>query len=108
MQFRVLVEASPKEGIADPQGTTIEEHLPVLGWSNVSQVRVGKAIRLTVEADSEDAARRQVDDMCRRFLANPVLEDWRGAVGGEKRGAGGGWTRPKHCLAFVASARGPP
>ena len=62
-------------------GTTIEEHLPVLGWPNVSSVRVGKAIRLTVEAESEDAARRQVDDMCRRFLANPVLEDWRVSVG---------------------------
>ena len=76
MLFRVVVEASPKEGIADPQGVTIEEHLPALGWSNVSGVRVGKAIWLTVEAESEDAARAQVDEMCRRFLANPVLEDW--------------------------------
>jgi len=80
MQFRVLVEASPKEGIADPQGTTIKEHLPVLGWSNVGDVRVGKAIRLTLEAVDADEARRQVDDMCRRFLANPVLEDWKVTV----------------------------
>lgn len=77
MQFRVLVEASPKEGMADPQGSTIEEHLPALGWLNVSGVRVGKAIRLTVEATSEEEALRQVDDMCRRFLANPVLEEWK-------------------------------
>ena len=76
MLFRVLVEASPKEGIADPQGVTIEEHLPALGWSNVTGVRVGKAIRLTIEAESEEAAATQADDMCRRFLANPVLEDW--------------------------------
>jgi phosphoribosylformylglycinamidine synthase len=74
--FQVLVEASPKEGIADPQGVTIEEHLPVLGWTNVSGVRVGKAIRLTIEADSKDAAAVQVDEMCRQFLANPVLEEW--------------------------------
>src|SRR2546427_6186319 len=80
MRFRVLVEASPKQGIADPQGTTIQEHLPVLGWSNVDNVRVGKAIRLTLEAVDEDDARRQVDEMCRRFLANPVLEDWRGGL----------------------------
>ena len=76
----MLVEASPKDGIADPQGTTIEEHLPVLGWTNVSDVRVGKAIRLTVDAESPEAAASQADDMCRRFLANPVLEDWRVTV----------------------------
>ncbi len=80
MRFEVLVEASPKEGIADPQGTTIEEHLPALGWTNVSGVRVGKAIRLSVDAESRDAALAQVDEMCRRFLANPVLEDWRVTV----------------------------
>ena len=87
MHFNVLVEASPKEGIADPQGTTIEEHLPALGWSNVEGVRVGKAIRFTVDAADADAARRQADDMARKFLANPVLEDWRvtveGALGGD-------------------------
>jgi phosphoribosylformylglycinamidine synthase len=81
VEFRVLVEAAPREGIADPQGTTIEEHLPALGWGNVKDVKVGKAIRLTVEADSEQAALQQVDDMCRRFLANPVLEDWKVSLG---------------------------
>ena len=80
MTFSVLVEASPREGIADPEGATIEEHLPALGWSNVSNVRVGKAIRLTIEAESREEAAAQVDVMCRRFLANPVLEDWKVTV----------------------------
>ncbi len=80
MLFRVLIEASPKEGIADPQGTTIEEHLPAMGWPNVRGVRVGKAIRLVVEADDAETVAAQVDDMCRRFLANPVLENWRVTV----------------------------
>ena len=78
--YRVLIEASPKAGIADPQGATIEEHLPAMGWPNVNDVRVGKAIRLTVEGESEEAVAAQVDEMCRRFLANPVLEDWRVTV----------------------------
>jgi phosphoribosylformylglycinamidine synthase subunit PurS len=76
VRFRVLVEAMPKEGIADPQGVTIEEHLPALGWSNVREVRVGKAIHLTIEAESLESARAQADEMSRRFLANPVLESW--------------------------------
>lgn len=71
----VLVEVKPREGIADPQGATIERSLGALGVSGVSDVRVGKAIRLTVQAEDEDAARTQVEDLCRRFLTNPVIED---------------------------------
>jgi phosphoribosylformylglycinamidine synthase len=65
----------PREGIADPEGATIERSLGALGVDGVSGVRVGKAIRLTVEAEDEEAARARVDDLCRRFLTNPVIED---------------------------------
>ena len=73
--FAVLVEVRLRPGIADPQGATIERSLPHLGFDGVRDVRVGKAIRFTVEADDEDAARSEVEDMCKRFLANPVIED---------------------------------
>jgi len=73
--FEVLVTLKP--GLADPQGTAVEGALPALGWTNVSGVRVGKHIRLDVEADDEEAARRQVDEMAARILANPVIEDAR-------------------------------
>lgn len=73
--FEVLVEVTLRPGIADPQGATIERSLPMLGVSGVTGVRVGKAIRLTVEADDEAGARRLVRDLCERFLTNPVIED---------------------------------
>jgi phosphoribosylformylglycinamidine synthase len=73
--FDVLVEVSLRPGIADPQGSTIERALPTLGFDNVSGVRVGKAIRLRIEADDEAAARGQVEELCKRFLTNPVIED---------------------------------
>jgi phosphoribosylformylglycinamidine synthase len=73
--FSALVEVRLREGIADPQGATIERSLPTLGFETISGVTVGKAIRFSVEADDEAAARRQVDDLCRRFLTNPVIED---------------------------------
>jgi len=73
--FEVLVTLKP--GLADPQGTAVEGALPALGWTNVSGVRVGKHIRLDVEADDEATARRQVDEMAARILANPVIEDAR-------------------------------
>jgi len=73
--FEVLVEVTLRSGIADPQGATIERSLPLLGVSSVSGVRVGKAIRLSVEATDEVEAIRLVDDLCARFLTNPVIED---------------------------------
>ena len=75
MRFPVLVEVRLRPGIADPQGATIQRALPALGFDGVEQVRVGKAIRFTVEASDEAAARRQVDELCERLLANPVIED---------------------------------
>jgi len=77
MKRRFEVVVSLKDGLLDPQGTTIEGALPTLGWSNVSGVRVGKRIELVVDAEDEASARRQVEDMAARFLSNPVIEDFR-------------------------------
>lgn len=76
MKFSAYVDVMLKEGIADPQGRTIERALPALGFTGVEGVRVGKRIALSVEADSEDEARARVDQMCRALLANPVIEDY--------------------------------
>jgi phosphoribosylformylglycinamidine synthase subunit PurS len=75
MQFDVLVEVSPRQGVADPQGQTIERSLPALGYDGVAGVRVGKAIRFRLDAADEAAARTEVEDMVARFLTNPVIED---------------------------------
>ena len=75
MLFSVQVEVSLREGVADPQGATIERSLPHLGFDGVSGVRVGKSIRFTVEAADAESARAEVDDLCTRFLTNPVIED---------------------------------
>ncbi|MGZ8571399.1 MAG: phosphoribosylformylglycinamidine synthase subunit PurS [Actinomycetota bacterium] len=73
--FEVLV--SLKQGLADPAGTAVEASLPALGWTNVSHVKVGKHIELDVDAASEAEALAQVEDMARRLLSNPVIEDFR-------------------------------
>jgi phosphoribosylformylglycinamidine synthase PurS subunit len=74
-RFSVLVEVQLRPGIADPQGSTIERALPALGFEGVHDVRVGKSMRFSVEAADEAAARALVEDMCERFLTNPVIED---------------------------------
>lgn len=75
MTFDVVVEVRLRPGIADPQGATIERALPALGFEGVSGVGVGKSIRFTVESADEPSARALVEDLCHRFLTNPVIED---------------------------------
>ena len=76
-KFNVVVEVSLRDGIADPEGLTIERALPALGFNSVGGVRVGKSLRFDLEASNESEARQQVEAMCERFLANPVIEDAR-------------------------------
>ena len=70
----IVVEVMPKAELLDPQGKAVEGSLPALGWSNVSNVRIGKHIELDVEADSQSDAVAQVDEMAERLLSNPVIE----------------------------------
>ncbi len=75
MRFDVQVETSPRAGIADPEGATIERSLPALGFEGIEGVRVGKSFRFSVEASDDAAAQALVEDVCSRFLTNPVIED---------------------------------
>jgi len=70
-----LAVAACSPGVADPQGATIERALPMLGFEAVREVTVGKAIRFDLDAADESAARKEVDDLCAKFLTNPVIED---------------------------------
>jgi phosphoribosylformylglycinamidine synthase subunit PurS len=72
--FEVLVSLKP--GLLDPQGKAVEGSLPAMGFDHVTGVRVGKHIKLTVEADDEAAATAQVEAMATRVLSNPVIEDF--------------------------------
>jgi phosphoribosylformylglycinamidine synthase subunit PurS len=74
--YEARIEVGHRPGILDPQGGVIERALPALGYANVSDVRVGKSIRLVVTAADPGSARAQVEEMCRRLLANPVIENF--------------------------------
>jgi len=74
VRYAVRIDVTHLPGVLDPAGATVERALPALGYDNVSGVSIAKTIRLALDADSEDAARAQVDEMCRQLLANPVIE----------------------------------
>jgi len=60
----------PKEGILDPQGEAVERALPALGFDGVANVHVGRMVELEVEDE------RQIEPMCEKLLANPLVEDY--------------------------------
>jgi phosphoribosylformylglycinamidine synthase len=72
---RVIV--MPKRVVNDPQGVTVKHGLNSLGFGEVSEVRVGKHIEVTLASSSTDEARARVEEMCRKLLANGVIEDYR-------------------------------
>ena len=74
MKFRVLVRLKP--GILDVQGAAVRKALAGLGFTEVSDLRVGKVIEIELDTATADAARARVGEMCRQLLANPVLEDY--------------------------------
>ena len=74
MKVRVLVRLKP--GILDVQGAAVKRALGGLGFTDVADLRVGKVIELDVEAANTGDARARVDEMCRKLLANPILEDY--------------------------------
>ena len=75
MVARVIV--TPKPVVNDPQGLTVKQGLASLGFREVSDVRVGKYIEVSIDASSEHEARQRVEEMCRQLLANHVIEDFR-------------------------------
>ena len=68
MRTRVLIR--PKAGILDPQGAAVERALPALGFSGAANVHVGRLVELDVEDPG------QLDAMCQKLLANPLVEDY--------------------------------
>lgn len=74
MNYNVSVLVRGVEGIADPEGRTIERALNVLGFDGASSVHVGKIITFSLTAGDANSAKSQVQEMCDRLLANPVIE----------------------------------
>lgn len=74
MKFHAVVDIQLHPGIADPQGSTIERALPTLGFDGMTNVRSGKSVHLDIEAADAATAEAQLQDVCEKFLTNPVIE----------------------------------
>ena len=74
--MKAIVNVYLKEGVLDPQGKAAHHALGSLGFDNVSDVRIGKQIVLTLQSDSKEAAQAEAKEMTETLLANTVIEDY--------------------------------
>ena len=66
-----------KPTVNDPQGLTVKGGLHTLGFNNVTSVRVGKYMEVRIDASDASSAGGQVNEMCKKLLANPIIENFR-------------------------------
>ena len=74
MQFEVEVNVMPQRALLDPQGRAVKNTLQQAGYQGVVDVRIGKHIVLSLEANSENEARQRVNTLCAKVLSNPAME----------------------------------
>jgi phosphoribosylformylglycinamidine synthase len=75
--FLSKVTVTLRKSILDPQGKAVEHAVSTLGLRGVNDVRIGKYIEFRIEGNSEVEARKVAVDVCKKLLANPVMEDYR-------------------------------
>ena len=81
MRFAARIQVTLKPTVNDPQGNAVLGSLRSLGFDGVRNVRVGKFLTLEIDAPDDASARRQVDEMCAKLLANPVIEAYEAEIG---------------------------
>lgn len=74
--FQSTITVTLRKSILDPQGKAVEHAIHSLGYSPVEDVRIGKQIQLSINSVSKEEAERITDDVCKKLLANMVMEDY--------------------------------
>jgi|TARA_Y100001970_G_C14158795_1_gene817258 phosphoribosylformylglycinamidine synthase PurS subunit len=75
MKIKIIVTL--KNGVLDPQGKAIQQTLDGMNFSNIKDVRQGKYFEINLEENDENKAKSQVEEMCKKLLANLVIEDYK-------------------------------
>ena len=76
IEMKAKIIVTPKKAVLDPQGKTVQSALEHMGHKGVTAVHVGKYLEIEISGDRE-TVRGQLDEACRKFLTNPVIEDYR-------------------------------
>ena len=74
--YSAQIKITLRKSILDPQGKTVEHSLMSLGYKNVKDTRIGKFIELKLDVPNEEEAKKVTEEVCKKLLANPVIEDY--------------------------------
>ncbi len=75
MKAKIII--TPKKAVLDPQGKTVQNALEHMGYSGIQAVHVGKYLEVELSSGDKEAARKQMNEACHKFLSNPVIEDYK-------------------------------
>ncbi len=76
-KYHARIYVTLRPSVLDPAGTAVQSGLEHMGYSDVESVRIGKYIEVNLSAENEINAHKQLDEMCDRLFANPVIENYR-------------------------------
>jgi phosphoribosylformylglycinamidine synthase PurS subunit len=76
MKFKAEIDVMPLDALLDPQGKAVTNSMKTIGMPEISGVRIGRHIRLFVEAASKDEAQTKVEDACKKLLSNAIMESY--------------------------------
>jgi phosphoribosylformylglycinamidine synthase len=76
MKFKAEIDVMPLDALLDPQGKAVTNSMKNIGLSEIENVRVGRHIRLFVEATNKEIAEQKVDEACKKLLANQIMENY--------------------------------
>ena len=74
--YQAQIKITLKKTVADPQGLTVKHALESLDFAGLNEVRMGKFISIQLKAKDKEQAKAQAEDMCKKLLANPIIEDY--------------------------------
>jgi phosphoribosylformylglycinamidine synthase len=83
MKFKAEIDIMPHKELLDPQGKAVANSLHKLNFNGVTNVRVGKHITLHLEAEAKEAAEVQVEQACKKLLANLIMESYQFSITAE-------------------------
>ena len=76
MKFKAEIDIMPQDALLDPQGKAVSNSMPSIGLPEISGVRIGRHVRLFVEAASKEEAHVKVEEACKKLLANLIMETY--------------------------------
>ena len=76
MKFKAEIDILPQEALLDPQGKAVSNSMPNIGLPEISGVRIGRHVRLFIDANNQADAEAKVDDACKKLLANLIMETY--------------------------------